>query len=511
MNGELLIERLIAYAKAFLHLQACDEIYTRNLLLSKFGLFAPYDGNAETRDVYEMRVPDALYAEICAFARERGLCDAGEEARFAAGIFGLLTPPPSEVNRAFYAIKAEKGAQCACDYLYGLSVRNGYIQKTAIEKNLVWTYDDGQNTLEITVNLSKPEKNNKDIAKLLTAPQSKGYPACALCKENEGFEGQGAQAPRQNIRTVKTILGGEPWFVQYSPYAYYDEHCIAISEAHTPMNVNDSTVEKVLDFVDAFPNYFIGSNASLPIIGGSILNHEHFQGGRHEMPMHRAEFDVLYEEPAFPDVRAGILDWYNSAFQLESENRASVAALAKRLIAAWKKFDCPACNVLSHSGDTPHNSCSPIARRVGGKYVVTLIFRNNRADEQFPDGIFHVHPRYHNIKSEGIGLIEAMGLFILPGRLKAQLEEITDIVAGAPYDASAPEENTHPLYLHRGMIKDLLQEGTAANRETAHERVISYVNRVCAGILDCTAVFKRDETGRRGFDEFLRGCGFQRT
>lgn len=203
-------------------------------------------------------------------------------------------------------------------------------------KNLVWTYDDGQNTLEITVNLSKPEKNNKDIAKLLTAPQSKGYPACALCKENEGFEGQGAQAPRQNIRTVKTILGGEPWFVQYSPYAYYDEHCIAISEAHTPMNVNDSTVEKVLDFVDAFPNYFIGSNASLPIIGGSILNHEHFQGGRHEMPMHRAEFDVLYEEPAFPDVRAGILDWYNSAFQLESENRASVAALAKRLIAAWK-------------------------------------------------------------------------------------------------------------------------------------------------------------------------------
>lgn len=210
MNGELLIERLIAYAKAFLHLQACDEIYTRNLLLSKFGLFAPYDGNAETSDVYEMRVPDALYAEICAFARERGLCDAGEEARFAAGIFGLLTPPPSEVNRAFYAIKAEKGAQCACDYLYGLSVRNGYIQKTAIEKNLVWTYDDGQNTLEITVNLSKPEKNNKDIAKLLTAPQSKRYPACALCKENEGFEGQGAQAPRQNIRTVKTILGGEP-------------------------------------------------------------------------------------------------------------------------------------------------------------------------------------------------------------------------------------------------------------------------------------------------------------
>lgn len=510
MEGGLLAERLVAYAGQFLCLDDCDRIYIRNVLLAEFGLFEPYEGEADVSDVTGMSVPDVLYKQIAEFARERGLCEEGEEERYCAKIFGMLSPLPSEVNRSFREIKKMRGAQAACDYLYELSVKNGYIQKTAIEKNLKWDFVDGKNVLEITVNLSKPEKNNRDIAKLLTAPQSKKYPACALCKENEGFEGRGAQPARQNIRTVKVTLGGEPWFVQYSPYAYYNEHCIAISERHTPMNVNGYTVEKLLDFVDYFPNYFIGCNASLPIIGGSILNHEHFQGGGHLMPMHRAEIAQEYIFKGAETVRAGILDWYNSAFQLEGENRKEISRLAKILLEGWKKFDCPACNILSHTEGVPHNSCSPIARREGDKYIFTLIFRNNRTDERFPDGIFHVHPQYQNIKSEGIGLIEAMGLFILPGRLKTQLEQITDIIAGiTPYNFAQLEKEDHPLYVHRDMIRKLMEKGLSQDRAAAHARVIDYVNRACAAILDCTAVFKRNVAGQTGFDSFLQDCGFR--
>ena len=279
MDGKLLTERLLAYARAHLHMQECDVDYMRNVLLSRLKTDSPYDGEADVSGIAEMDVPDALFAELKEYAFEAGLADEESAERFCADIFGILTPLPSVINADFERIRKSEGAQAACDDLYALCVKNGYIQKTAISRNLKWDYQDGKNRLEITVNLSKPEKSNKDIAKLLTAPQGKKYPKCQLCKENEGFEGTASHPARRNLRTVKVTLGGEKWFVQYSPYAYYDEHCIAINEAHVPMNVNESTPVKLLDFVDVFPNYFIGSNASLPIVGGSILNHEHFQGG----------------------------------------------------------------------------------------------------------------------------------------------------------------------------------------------------------------------------------------
>lgn len=330
MTGELLTEKLIAYAREHLYLDRRDEIFMRNTLLAEFRLDAPYEGDTDISDVNQMDVPDALNEEIAAYAISQGFIKEEDAERYCAKIWGILSPLPSKINEVFRQLQKTHGPQAACDYLFNISVKNGYIQKTAIEKNLKWDYKDGNNNLEITVNLSKPEKNNKEIAKLLTTPQIRQYPMCALCKENEGYEGFGSHPPRQNIRTVKMMLGGEPWFMQYSPYAYYDEHCIVISERHVPMHSDATTVAKLLDFVDFLPNYFIGSNAALPIVGGSILNHEHFQGGRHLMPMHRAGIRVPLHSAEFPQLKIGILDWYNSGIQIEGEDREAVAALAAR-------------------------------------------------------------------------------------------------------------------------------------------------------------------------------------
>lgn len=510
MEGKILVEKLLAYAKANLALRGEDEIYMRNVLLSQFGLSEPYDGEADTAAAAAADVPDALAEELKAYAVGKGLCGEEFAERYAADVFGLLSPLPSEINRAFRAIAAEKGPQAACDYLYDISVKNGYVQKTAIARNLKWEYADGENVLEITVNLSKPEKNNKDIAKLLTAPQGKKYPACALCKENEGFEGTATHPPRRNIRTVKMTIGGEKWFMQYSPYAYYDQHCIVINEKHVPMRVYEGTPAKLLDFVDTLPNYFIGSNASLPIVGGSILNHEHFQGGLHRMPMHRAKIGKEYAGAEFPSLRIGILNWYNSAIQCEGTDRRAVEKFAAKVIAAWRNYDCSECDILSHTGDTPHNTLSPICRKEGDKYIFSMILRNNRTSERYPDGIFHVHPEFLNIKSEGIGLIEAMGLFILPPRLKRQLSEIEDILCGkAKYDPAALADPDNDLHIHADMIRKLVGEGAAKDKAEAEMRVRGYVNRVCAGILDNTAVFKRDEKGRRGFAAFMASLGLE--
>ena len=511
MDGELLIEKLIAYASAHLHLPAWDEVYFRNVLMSELGVSQPCGKSADKGEIAKMYVPDVLAQELREYAIAHRLTDEEGAERYVANIFGLLTPLPSEINRRFLSLREKEGAQAACDDLYDLCVKNGYIQKTAISRNLKWECRDGNNRLEITVNLSKPEKSNKEIAKLLTAPQGIKYPACALCKENEGFEGTATHPPRRNLRTVKVKIGGEPWFMQYSPYAYYDEHCIVINERHTPMRVDAGTPDKLLDFVDFLPGYFIGSNASLPIVGGSILNHEHYQGGRHLMPMHFAPVAEYYESEEDPSLEIGILDWYNSAIQVAGEDRRKIAKFAASVIEAWKNFDCPQCDVISHTGKTPHNAVSPICRKVGDRYVFTMILRNNRTDERYPDGIFHVHPEYLNIKSEGIGLIEAMGLFILPPRLKRQLDEAENILCGAvPYEAEAISSPEHDLYVHRGMIAELMSEGVAADKEQAHERVQHYVNRACASILDNTAVFKKDANGREGFSLFMDSLRLRR-
>ncbi len=508
IDGKILVEKLLKYAKTFLHLNARDEIYFRNILLREFKLDEPTEDTLDLAFIEELTVPDILVNEIEEYALENGLVEDGEQNLYSTYVMGILCPLPSEVNRRFLEIKNTDGIVAACKYFYDLSVLSNYVQKTAIERNLMWKYIDGDKYLEITVNLSKPEKDNKEIAKLLKAPKKGKYPACLLCKENEGFKGTLTHPARENIRTISLEMGGEPWFVQYSPYAYYNEHMIAISENHTPMNVSRKTVYKVLDFVDFFPNYMIGSNASLPIVGGSILNHEHFQGGEHLMPMHNAPVKEYLECKKYPGVKVGIVDWYNSVIRLESENREEIALLAGDIVEGWKLYNCEECYIFSETDGVPHNASSPIARKSGDKYIIDIILRNNITTEEYPDGLFHAHPEYHNIKKEGIGLIEAMGLFILPGRLKKQLSMIADILCGEmPYDEKELSNPENYLYVHRYMIKKLVENGKAKDKEQGMQIVTDCVNETCKNILFNTAVFKKDEIGDKGFKSFLSSVG----
>lgn len=508
IDGKLLVEKLLVYAKTFLHLEDLDVIYKRNLLLREFNLDAPIEDAGDLSYIKDYKVPDELVKEVETYAEENDLAKDGLLNLYSTYIFGILTPLPSKINETFYKIREEKGIQPACDYLFNLSIKNNYIQKTAIDKNIGWEYVDGDNTLEITINLSKPEKDNKEIAKLLSLPKKTAkYPACLLCKENEGFEGHANHPARENIRTISLNLDGEDWFVQYSPYAYYNEHCIVINKKHTPMEITPKTVRNLLDFVDVFPNYMAGSNAALPIVGGSILNHEHYQGGGHIMPMQKAKYLKLYTAKKYPSVKAGIVDWYNSVIRLTSKNRKEIAELAGVIIEKWKTFSYEDSGVRAFTGDTPHNTLSPIIRMVDGEYVIDMILRNNRTDETYPDGIFHAHPEYHNIKKEGIGLIEAMGLFILPARLKRQLDMIADIICGnEKYDEKSLNDSENYLYVHRDMIKELVSTVKTSSKDDAYKAVQNKVNEICKNILFNTAVFKKDEIGQKGFDLFMNEC-----
>ena len=509
VDGKILTEKLLRYAVKFLHLNERDVIYMRNLLLREFNLDAPAEDCGDLSFIDTLTVPDVLVSELETYALENGLAEEHTLNLYSTYVMGILSPLPSKVNEDFLKIKKEQGIEKACEYFYNLSIMSNYVQKTAISRNLKWEYVDGDKFLEITVNLSKPEKDNKEIAKLLTAPKpANKYPSCLLCKENEGFKGTLTHPARENIRTISLTMGGEPWFVQYSPYAYYNEHMIAISEAHVPMHIKKDTIEKVLDFVDFFPNYMIGSNAALPIIGGSILNHEHFQGGEHLMPMHKAPVKETFTSKEFPEVKIGIVDWYNSVIRLESDSREKISALATKIVNAWETFTCEECFIFAETDGVKHNSLSPVCRIKDGKYVMDMILRNNITTEEYPDGVFHAHPEYHNIKKEGIGLIEAMGLFILPGRLKKQFAMMADILCGnTAYDEDALNDKENYLYAHRDMIKDLLKDGMADSFESAEKRITDRVNVICKNILFNTAVFKKDEVGENGFKKFLSVCG----
>lgn len=513
VDGKILIEKLLRYANKHLHLSSRDVIYFRNLLLREFKLDEPCEDAGDLTFIDSLDVPDMLVAEVEKLALEKGLCEEGYENLYSTYIMGFLSPKPSEVNATFLKLKETQGIEKACEYFFNLSIKNNYVQKTAISRNMKWEFQDGSKFLEITINLSKPEKDNKEIAKLLTAAPKKGkYPACFLCKENEGFQGTLTHPARENIRTISLTLGGEPWFVQYSPYAYYNEHMIAISESHTPMHIAADTIDKLLDFVDFFPNYMIGSNAALPIIGGSILNHEHFQGGEHLMPMHYAPLNKLlrdYKCPAHKKVKCGVVDWYNSVIRLQSSNRKEIAELAKEIINVWAQYTDESCGIIAETDDgVRHNSLAPVCRKIGKEYVFDLILRNNLTSEQYPDGIFHAHPEYHNIKKEGIGLIEAMGLFILPGRLKKQLAMIAEILCGkAEYKPEELENPENYLYAHRNMIKELMSLEKPKDQLEAEEMVTQKVNQICKNILFNTAVFKSDMAGIQGFNRFLTAVG----
>ena len=498
-DAKILVEELIAYAKKNMGMQKLDEVYNRNILLSQFKLNCPLE-DVNTDKAQNEVVPDRLIRTIMGISARMGKVDSYTNAeRFANYIMGIMTPLPSVINNNFYNIKAYNSIEKAEEYFYNLCIKNNYIQKTAIEKNIKWDFTDNDKKIEVTINLSKPEKNNKDIAKLVREKQAVTYPLCPLCIQNEGYFGSQKIQPRTNIRTITMHFGKEEWFMQYSPYAYYDEHCICINKNHTNMDITPKTINKLFCFIDVFPNYFIGSNASLPYIGGSILNHEHFQGGGHKMPMFSAKIKEHIEQNNYPDTKVGIVDWYNSVIMLSGKNRNELITLGGKIIEKWKNYENKKLMIINKSDGILHNSLSPVLRlNEDGEYNLYFILRNNIQTEEYPEGYFHAHPEYHNIKKEGIGLIEAMGLFILPGRLSRELAQIAGILCkDIPYNTEFIENN---LSVHKNMIDDLINNYEPENYKQAINIVTRRVNIVCQKILGNTNVFGEDYNA---FKEFV--------
>ena len=364
-----------------------------------------------------------------------------------------------------------------------------------------WIVNDEKGGLEITINLSKPEKSNSDVKKALSAAPK--YPKCVICPENMGYAGHGTT--RQNLRGHNMILGGDPWFWQFSPYAYFNEHGIAINASHTPMVVEEKNITNVLDFIDYVPEYFIGFNAALPIIGGSILAHDHYQGGRYTLPVFKSKDKYLFTAKTHPNVKISILNWYNNVIRLESTSRTEIEAVAQQIVRTWKSYDDVENNIIART-NVQHSSITCISR-YDNKYIVDLILRNNVTSEEYPDGVYHAHPEYHNIKKEAIGLIEAGGMFILPARLKRQLAIVSDCLQVNELNLDLLQED---MLVHKDMIQRLVDNhGIGLSEDKANNVIKLEIERICREILYNTAVYKDTEAGNNGFIKFMNSNDFK--
>lgn len=488
-----LVEDLLLYAKNNLYMTYEDSFYARNQLLELFEA-EPGDRKGEEKELNDILNP------LIEYAVENDITEEGSEIRFETRIMGFVTPAPGLFIKNYNEIYRTKGPVEATKYLYNLSVKNKYIRLEDIAKNICWYADGDLGKIGVTINLSKPEKDAKQVLAERNAKQSK-YPKCLLCLENLGFCGTATHPARQTIRQVPVTLNGESWHMQYSPYMYYDEHVIVFCDEHRPMAVTSETFVRLLDFVDRYPHYFLGSNADLPIVGGSILSHDHYQGGRRVLPMFFSK--MRKEFLSTPELTVGIRDWYNSVVTIKGTNKDKVIATATKFLEAWRNYTDESVGIEAFTGDVPHNTVTPIANKNGYEYCLDLILRNNRCDAEHPDGIFHPTKDMHNIKKEGIGLIEAMGLFILPGRLKREINEMIYLLEEDKIDFAALNSNPD-LSKHMGMIAQVSAKyGLGLSFADARDRLIDYVSETCLRILDCTAVFKRDDVGRPAFNKFM--------
>ncbi len=470
-------------------IEPCDQTYITNQLLMTMGL-----DSYEYEEAPALELEDIL-AGLLDDAVARGVCDDNITARdlFDTKLMGVLTPLPREVRAKFAALYADD-PQKATDWYYTLSQDTDYIRRYRIKKDLRWKTKTDYGGLDITINLSKPEKDPKAIAAAKSAPQS-GYPKCQLCPENEGYAGRLNHPARENHRIVPITVAGANWFLQYSPYVYYNEHCIVFNASHTPMVIDKSAFAKLLDFVTLFPHYFVGSNADLPIVGGSILSHEHFQGGHYAFPMELSPVEKELTFQGFEDVKAGIVKWPMSVIRLDGPDKDRLVELADKILTAWRGYTDEAAFIFAETDGVPHSTITPIARRRGSDYELDLVLRNNITTDEHPLGVYHPHAELHHIKKENIGLIEVMGLAVLPARLKGELAALEEaILAGAPL--------TGELEKHAPWVEELKTRYTfTAENTTAILR--EEVGQVFAKVLEHAGVYARTPEGQAAFQRFV--------
>ena len=491
MKIETCIDSLVSYAMNCGLAQPEDHQVLINRLLDilRKDDYEPCD-EPQSEDLEE------ILAGILDYACENGLCEDNITARdiFDTRIMGALTPMPREIIRNFRE-KYASDPVAATDYYYKLSCDTDYIRRYRIAKDMRWKYQGEYGEMDITINLSKPEKDPKAIAAAKNAPQS-GYPKCQLCRENEGYAGRMNHPARANHRIVPIEVCGEDWCLQYSPYVYYNEHCIVFNSRHVPMKIDKSAFEKLLDFVRVFPHYFVGSNADLPIVGGSILSHEHFQGGHYTFAMETAPVEKKLTFKGYEDVRAGIVKWPMSVIRLTGKEPARIADLADKILTVWRGYSDESVGVVAFSDGEPHNTITPIARRRGEDYELDLVLRCNITTEEHPLGVFHPHADKHHIKKENIGLIEVMGLAVLPSRLKKELKDLAGaIVASA--DIAADEA----LCKHAPWVAELRKQYDFTE-ENALDIILQETGKVFAAVLEDAGVYKNTPEGAAAFARF---------
>ncbi|USB34329.1 UDP-glucose--hexose-1-phosphate uridylyltransferase [Paenibacillus sp. YPG26] len=514
---QLAIEQLVHYALQRGLIQEYDADYSRNRLLELFLLDEPYQNEIHG----DLACPlHHLLETLIDYGCKNGLVPEDSVTYrdlLDARIMGHLMARPSEVIRSFRDTERSSGIAAATDAFYKLSVDSNYIRMDRVAENVYWRKETPFGEMEITINLSKPEKNPKEIAmaKLLPPPI---YPKCQLCRENVGYAGRLNHPARQNLRIIPLTLNDEPWFFQYSPYVYYNEHSIVFHHDHVPMKLTRDTFKRLLDFVGQFPHYFIGSNADLPIVGGSILTHDHFQAGRHVFPLQKATGQAQFHHPNFSGVSLRPVKWPMSVLRLGCSSPEKLLEAANELYEQWKGYSNPEVGIQAYSEvdgvQVPHNTVTPIVRRrENGEYEMDIVLRNNRTSEEHPEGIFHAHREMHHIKKENIGLIEVMGLAILPGRLKHELAGIASILAGDNELYNKVKQDGVPeLITHAAWIEELAaKHGTQLEPKEAEELLRQEVGGIFTEILGHAGVFKQTEEGQRALQLFLTSCGYEKS
>ena len=504
------ILKLTDYGLATGLIRAEDKQYTINRLLELFGLdelddeaVKAYENQPQMTQETAEDVLEDILTQMMDYAHEQGILKEDSivyRDLFDTKIMSVLVPIPSEVIRRFHDLYKDD-ARKATDYFYKLSCDTNYIRRYRIKKDLKWIADTEFGELDITINLSKPEKDPKAIAAAKLAKQS-GYPKCLLCKENEGYAGRVNHPARQNHRIIPVTINNSDWYFQYSPYVYYNEHCIVFNSLHTPMKIERAAFGKLLDFVEQFPHYFVGSNADLPIVGGSILSHDHFQGGRYEFAMAKALVEQEISFAGFEDVSAGIVKWPMSVIRIASEQKERLVELADKILLKWRGYTDEDAFIFAETDGEPHNTITPIARKRDGKYELDLVLRNNITTDEHPLGVYHPHANLHHIKKENIGLIEVMGLAVLPARLKDEMAQLKKaILDGADIRADEVLEK-HADWVDEFRAK-YDKNGTQIDASNIDGIVNTEIGLVFQQVLEDAGVYKCTEEGRKAFVKFI--------